>query len=150
MPKERKLTLKQERFWQEYINDPEGNGSKAAIRAGYSKKTAGAAASRLLKNVNIQQIIKKFRKEARERTEVTLDEIINNAREVFKRCMNQVPVMIRQDGEWVGSGEYKFDSAGANKANEILGKTIGAFTDNVNIPGMVDFLGAIKKANESK
>jgi phage terminase small subunit len=41
--------------------------------------------------------------------------------------MTAEPVMIKVDGEWVESGEYQFDSAGANKATENLGKIVGVF-----------------------
>lgn len=42
-------------FAEEYLLD--GNGTRAAIRAGYSAKTAGAQASRLLKDAEVRQII---------------------------------------------------------------------------------------------
>ena len=41
-----------ERFVREYLIDR--NGTQAAIRAGYSPKTAAAQASRLLKDVKVQ------------------------------------------------------------------------------------------------
>lgn len=50
-----KLTPKQERFIDEYLIDL--NATQAAIRAGYSENTANRAGSRLLSNVDIQEII---------------------------------------------------------------------------------------------
>jgi len=50
------LSEKQKRFCEEYTVD--FNGLQAAIRAGYSEKTANQQASRLLTKVNIQQYIK--------------------------------------------------------------------------------------------
>ncbi|HHE5697825.1 TPA: terminase small subunit [Citrobacter amalonaticus] len=47
-----KLTDKQELFAREYLKDL--NATQAAIRAGYSEKTANEQASRLLANVNVQ------------------------------------------------------------------------------------------------
>src|SRR5262249_53478937 len=47
------LTPKQERFVQEYLVDL--NATQAAIRAGYSKKTATEQASRLLTNVKVSE-----------------------------------------------------------------------------------------------
>ncbi len=41
--------------------------------------------------------------------------------------MQAEPVLVFQDGQWVESGEYKYDSAGANKATEMIGKHIGFF-----------------------
>ncbi|MBF1023486.1 MAG: terminase small subunit, partial [Lachnospiraceae bacterium] len=46
-----KLTAKRKRFVDEWLID--FNGTQAAIRAGYSEKTAAATAARLLRNVNI-------------------------------------------------------------------------------------------------
>ncbi|CNJ37952.1 terminase small subunit [Yersinia rohdei] len=50
-----KLTDKQELFAREYLKDL--NATQAAIRAGYSEKTANEQASRLLANVNIQSFV---------------------------------------------------------------------------------------------
>ena len=47
-----KLTDKQEMFCKEYLIDL--NATQAAIRAGYSKKTANEQAGRLLVNVSVQ------------------------------------------------------------------------------------------------
>ena len=49
---------KKELFCREYIVDL--NATQAAIRAGYSKRTAEALASRLLRNVNIRSRIKEL------------------------------------------------------------------------------------------
>ena len=49
------LTDKQRRFCEEYVVD--WNGAQAAIRAGYSDKTAREQASRLLTNVNVGKYI---------------------------------------------------------------------------------------------
>lgn len=53
--------------------------------------------------------------------------------------MQEVPVMKRVDGEMIETGEFKFDSAGAVKATELLGKSLGLFEQkiNVNIPKVV-------------
>jgi phage terminase small subunit len=50
-PSKPKLTRRQQKFIDEYLVDL--NGTQAAIRAGYAETSAGAEASRLLKNVNI-------------------------------------------------------------------------------------------------
>lgn len=56
------LTPKQLAFCREYIKDH--NGTQAAIRAGYSEKTADQQASRLLTNVKVSAAIKKAQDEA--------------------------------------------------------------------------------------
>ena len=54
-----KLTAKQERFCQEYLIDL--NGTQAAIRAGYSEKTAEQQASRMLLNVKVQNRVSELK-----------------------------------------------------------------------------------------
>lgn len=51
------LSFQRQRFVEEYLLHW-GNGTQAAINAGYSEKTAGSQASRLLKNVDIQRAIR--------------------------------------------------------------------------------------------
>ena len=51
----KKLTAKQEKFCYEYVIDL--NATQAALRAGYSEKTAYSSGSRLLKDVEIQKFI---------------------------------------------------------------------------------------------
>ena len=52
MKKRDKLTLKQKKFADEYIIS--GNATQSAIKAGYSKKTAGVIAVENLEKPNIQ------------------------------------------------------------------------------------------------
>lgn len=77
MPKKKttKLSDKQEQFCREYIID--FNATQAAIRAGYSKKTAQMQASRLLLNVMIQKRIAELVKERQKRTQNRADDAIN-------------------------------------------------------------------------
>ena len=71
---ETKLTPKQERFVQEYLVDL--NALQAAIRAGYSKDTAGAIGHENLKKPEIQAAIAKARQEQQERTQITADSVV--------------------------------------------------------------------------
>lgn len=64
-----KLTDKQELFAREYLKDL--NATQAAIRAGYSFKTAQEQASRLLSNVMVQSRISELKAERNE--EVGID-----------------------------------------------------------------------------
>ena len=70
----KRLTLQQRRFGDEYIVDL--NATQAAIRAGYSPKTAYSQGQRLLKNVEVQAYITKREKARAQRTEVTADNVI--------------------------------------------------------------------------
>lgn len=68
------MTERQKRFGDEYFIDL--NLTQAAIRAGYSEKTAYSAGQRLLKNVEVQKYIQERLKSRQERTEITQDMII--------------------------------------------------------------------------
>lgn len=63
------LTDKQKRFCKEYVID--FNATQAAIKAGYSKKTAKSQGQRLLTNVDIQQEIKKLKDKTANKLEIT-------------------------------------------------------------------------------
>lgn len=141
------LTPKQEAFVVEYLVDL--NATQAAIRAGFSKKTAESQGSRLLRNVKVLALIEKSKKDREQRTLVTADWVILNLKEVAERCMTNVPVMefdhtekamvqktarvVDKDGK-LGKevGIYEFDSSGANRALELLGKHLVLFTDKVD------------------
>lgn len=69
-----KLTPKQMRFVDEWLID--FNGKQAAIRAGYSAKTAEATAARLLRNVKVQAEISRRQKDLQKRTEVSQDRVV--------------------------------------------------------------------------
>ena len=69
-----KLTEKQQRFIDEYLIDL--NATQAAIRAGYSVKTAREQASQNLTKLNIQQAISEKMAERSKRTGVNQDRIV--------------------------------------------------------------------------
>jgi phage terminase small subunit len=73
--KEEHLNAMQERFCQEYTADPKRNQTKAAIRAGYSEKSARMQASRLMTNDNIRRRIKELYQEALEEAGYSVEEI---------------------------------------------------------------------------
>ncbi len=62
---------KQQRFAEEYLID--SNATQAAIRAGYSAKTAYSQGQRLLSHVEIKAAIQDMQAEHRERTAVTVE-----------------------------------------------------------------------------
>ena len=68
-----KLTAKQERFVDEYMIDL--NATQAAIRAGYSEKTAQMQASRLLSNVMVQAAIEKEQKKLAAKLGITTENV---------------------------------------------------------------------------
>jgi phage terminase small subunit len=127
------LNEKQKRFCQEYLIDL--NGTQAAIRAGYAESGARVQANRMLTNDNIQQYIQELQEGIQKRNQITIDEIMSDLIEVKNRCLQNVPVMYfdKIDKEWKHEGKefgepvYKFDSNGATKVLDLLGKIIGAY-----------------------
>lgn len=132
------LTDKNIRFCEEYLKDL--NATEAAIRTGYSKKTAAAQASRLLTNVKLQEYIAELKQKRTERTEITADYVLTGIKEVAERCMQRSPVMVFdysqkalvQKKDEDDNNIWEFDSAGANKAFELLGRHIGLFEKDNN------------------
>lgn len=68
------LTPKQEAFCREYLIDL--NGTQAAIRAGYSKRTANEQAARLLANVSVSSHLKTLMDARNERTQIDADWVL--------------------------------------------------------------------------
>ena len=68
------LTPKQARFVEEYLVDL--NAKQAAIRAGYSAKTAEVQGCRLLRNVQVAAAIQRAQAERSKRTAVTADMVV--------------------------------------------------------------------------
>lgn len=69
-----KLTARQQRFVEEYLIDL--NATQAAIRAGYSKKTASSIAIENLGKPNIQEAVGAAVQARSERTEITADRVL--------------------------------------------------------------------------
>lgn len=69
-----KLTAKQERFVQEYLIDL--NATKAAIRAGYSAKTAEQQGHQLLKKTSVAAAVSSSQKKTAARFEITKERIV--------------------------------------------------------------------------
>lgn len=72
---ENELTAKQRAFVREYLIDL--NATQAAIRAGYSAKTAYSQGERLLRNVEVERAISAAMKLRAERTNITADRVLN-------------------------------------------------------------------------
>ena len=134
------LTPKQQRFVEEYLIDL--NATQAAIRAGYSEKTANEQGSRLLANVSISEAIAEAKNKRAERTEITQDYVLSNIQKVIERCMQQEAVQARDGSPLLVEGPegnlaclFEFKEAGALKGLELLGKHLGMFKDKVEHTG---------------
>jgi phage terminase small subunit len=132
------LGPRQERFVEEYLLDV--NAKQAAIRAGYSPKTAEVQGSRLLSNAKVKRAIAARMAERSKRTEVTSDYVLSKIQGTIERCSQAEPVLDRK-GEPVMTqtpeGElapaYTFNAAGVLKGCELLGRHLGMFTDKLEV-----------------
>lgn len=118
------LTPKQAEFCRQYLIDL--NATQAAIRAGYSVKTAKEQAARLLTNVNIQSEISQMQVAREKRTEITQDYVLSGLKKNFERAMQFEPV---RDSEGNETGEFRYEGSVANRALELMGKHLGMFAD---------------------
>ena len=114
----KKLTPKQKCFVDEYLVDL--NATQAAIRAGYSAKTAGSIGQRLLKKVEIQTALAAAMAAREERTEITADYVLRR---------------LKEEAELTGEGS---SHSARIKALELLGKHQGMFADRLKIDGSLD------------
>lgn len=106
-----KLTDKQTAFVREYLVDL--NATQAAIRAGYSERTANKQAGRLLVNVGIREAIEKARAKRARRVEVKAEDVLRGVIEVTTQARD--------------SGDLKT----ALKGYELQGKHLGMWTEKV-------------------
>lgn len=71
---------RQKRFCDEYLIDL--NATQAAIRAGYSAKTAEQMGYKLVQKSSVQEYLQKRLSERSERTEITQDMVLNELKKV--------------------------------------------------------------------
>ena len=133
-----KLTPKQQRFVQEYLIDL--NAAASARRAGYSVRSADAAArtgSRLLRQEAVRTAIRRAMLERQKRTEITADYVLSNLMEIVERSMQRAPVLSRR-GEQLVDGEdrhvWRFDGRTASRALELMGRHLGMFAEHARTP----------------
>ena len=108
-------------FVEEYLIDL--NATKAAIRAGYAERSATVTASKLLTKANIQAAIQIAQLARSERTQITVDKVLEDIELIKLNAMQQ-----EDDGKM-------FNHAGALKACELQGKHLGMFVDKVEHSG---------------
>lgn len=165
------MTNKQKRFCEEYLIDL--NATQAAIRAGYSPRSAHAIATETLQKPAVRACIDKALAEQSSRTGVTADRVVRElAKVAFVNSDDvvdfgsatvkpdaskddtaaiasvRVKTIPTKDGDGV---EREIKLADKLKALELLGKRFGLFTDNVNISGegVVQIVDDIPKASKA-
>lgn len=129
-----KLTNRQKRFVEEYLIDL--NARQAAIRAGYSPKTAQEQASRLLANVKVQTAISAFLADISSAKIADIEEVMKYLTSVMRgEATEEIPLL-------VGNGVQKITTKHLSakdriRAAELLGKRYGLFSEKFGIEGMV-------------
>ena len=133
----RPLTAKQQAFVDEYLVDM--NGKAAAIRAGYSPRTAETQSCQLLKKTQVKRAVQKALAKRSRRTEVDADYVLRQAQKLHERCMQEIEPYTDRKGNQIhdedGNPLYVFNANGAAKALEIIGKhiNVAAFSEKHEI-----------------
>lgn len=122
--KKKQLTPKQSVFVDEYIVD--FNATQAAIRAGYSERTAHSQGPRLLENVEVAKAIAQRMKNRSERTEITQDMVLS---ELAKLAFSNMEDFSKVDAAGVASLNLRGVTRDQMAAvTELTTDTIGAMT----------------------
>ncbi len=164
------LTPKQLRFVEEYLVDL--NGTQAAIRAGYSKRTANEQAARLLAKASVQVAIQERQAKRSKRIEVTVDRIeLELARIAFfdigravtwgpkgvtlldseglaeddRAAIAEVSETVTEHG-----GSQRIKTHSKIDALELLGKRHGMFVERVEHKHAMTWADLVKSAVASK
>lgn len=119
------LTPKQQLFVLEYLKDL--NATQAAIRAGYSEKTARQIGVENLTKPVIAKAVQDAMSKRAEKVEIDADFVLSGIKRVVSRCEQAEPVY---DKEGNPTGEYTFKASEALKGYELLGKHLKLFSDN--------------------
>lgn len=149
-----KLTAKQQRFCDEYLVDL--NATQAAIRAGYSPRTAEQAASRLLTIVKVSDEIAREMAERSKRTGINQDRVVKElAKLAFVNIADVVDLenaTVRisatdEDLACIQSVKIKPSEFGTEReiklydkkaSLELLGRHLGMFKDKLEVEADMD------------
>lgn len=132
------MTPKQEKFCAEYLVDL--NATQAAIRAGYSAKTAESTGSRLLRNVNIKSHIALLREREFENTIATAKEAEAFLAKAMRGDIDEEVIVTEGIGDGVSLARIVNKQISAKdrlKAAELIGKRNSLFTDKVDVDATI-------------
>lgn len=125
------MTLRQKKFCDEYIIC--GNATEAAIKAGYSPKTAKSIGQRLLTYVTVRSYIDQRLEEINSEKIADAEEVLSYLTSVMRgEHTEEIPILCGD-----GVQELTAKEVGAKerlKAAEMLGKVTGLFA-----PGVVQY-----------
>lgn len=115
------LTPKQATFVREYLIDL--NGTQAAVRAGYSPRTANEQAARLLAHASVKATVQAAMAKRSERTEITADRVL---RELAKIGFSELKSAITWGSKEVAIG---FDADGKRLSPADIGDAVMVHTE---------------------
>ena len=129
-----KLTAKQQRFCDEYLIDL--NATQAAIRAGYSKKTANRIGTENLSKLVIKQYIEARMAEKESKLIADQDEVLKYLTSVLRGESQSTEIVVEGIGDGMSEART-IDKAPSEKdrlkAAELLGKRYGLYTEKVDM-----------------
>lgn len=143
---EKKMTKKQKRFCDEYLIDL--NATQAAIRAGYSKKTAYSIGVENLKKPDIKKYIDERMAEKQSALIADQDEVLRYLTAVMRGESRSSVVVVESTGDFTSAAremEKAPDEKEKLKAAELLGKRYGIYTErteqavDMDLKIMVDY-----------
>lgn len=139
-----KLTPKQKRFVEEYVVDC--NATQAAIRAGYSPKTAYSIGQENLKKPEVMKAIAEKQKKVSERTEYDALAWRKDMLE-YKKTLEQKVLL----GDDEAAVETFTDPTNLMKCMDMLGKHLGAYNkDESEKDGIEKVAEALMRMGDSK
>jgi phage terminase small subunit len=128
-----RLTEKQKRFADYYIET--GNATEAAIKAGYSQRTARFIGAENLTKPNIKSYIEKRLKELEDERIADATEVLQYLTSVMRGEITETRyiAVYDKDGSFVEEREGPPIVRDRNKAAELLAKRYGLLNENMNI-----------------
>lgn len=127
-----RLTAKQQRFCDEYLIDL--NATQAAIRAGYSKKTARVIGAQNLSKLAVKNYINERMKEKEAELIADSDEVMRYLTSVLRGQSQSEVVVVENIGDYMSEArlvQKAPDEKERLKAAELLGKAHQIFVDKV-------------------
>lgn len=128
------MTEKQKRFVDEYLIDL--NATQAAVRAGYSAKSAYSIGTENLKKPEIKRAIEEQLQQIHNARTADAQEIIEYLTSVMRGESTAQVVVVEGEGEGCSTArtmEKAPDEKERLRAAELLGKRFGIFTDKAEI-----------------
>ena len=131
---ENKLTAKQQRFCDEYLIDL--NATQAAIRSGYSEKTAYSQGQRMLKNVEVKAYLDSELERIRSEKIADATEVMEYLTKVLRGESQSEIVVVENIGDFTSEArriQKAPDEKERLKAAELLGKRYNLFSDKMKV-----------------